>query len=299
MPRDLPLLAFPDYETLPYDRFSPHPDIISQRLRTLARLPMLARGILLADLPTAMQRLAPRNFIDAHSLQTRRRRGARSRAVSTPADGRRLCQRPAGRYTGRVRDSWLALRSLPDGKRCAVAYRSRRPADRQHPQFRLRDAAHHRPAREDRAAAGARVQSRARLDPRLPAPLPHALRGRSHADASVPRRRRRARTRRHRVLLAALLRVHLHALRLSARRRSARAAGEHRRRAGCGDGARSRSGTRSTATTSNIRYSPLRNCSSSRGSGSARARARPCAERRDRRRRGGRRRCVAVGGRGA
>jgi len=68
MPRDLPLLAFPDYETLPYDRFSPHPDIISQRLRTLARLPMLARGIVLADLPTAMQRLAPRNFIDAHSL---------------------------------------------------------------------------------------------------------------------------------------------------------------------------------------------------------------------------------------
>ena len=69
MPRDLPLLAFPDYETLPYDRFSPHPDIISQRLRTLARLPMLARGIVLADLPTAMQRLAPRNFIDAHSLK--------------------------------------------------------------------------------------------------------------------------------------------------------------------------------------------------------------------------------------
>ncbi len=61
--------AFPDYETLPYDRFSPHPDIISQRLRTLARLPMLARGIVLADLPTAMQRLAPRNFIDAHSLK--------------------------------------------------------------------------------------------------------------------------------------------------------------------------------------------------------------------------------------
>jgi transcription-repair coupling factor (superfamily II helicase) len=68
IPRDLPVLAFPDYETLPYDRFSPHPDIISQRLRTLARLPMLARGIVLADLPTALQRLAPRNFIDAHSL---------------------------------------------------------------------------------------------------------------------------------------------------------------------------------------------------------------------------------------
>ena len=66
--RDLPVLAFPDYETLPYDRFSPHPDIISQRLRTLATLPMLERGIVLADLPTALQRLPPRVFIDAHSL---------------------------------------------------------------------------------------------------------------------------------------------------------------------------------------------------------------------------------------
>jgi len=67
-PRDLPVLAFPDYETLPYDRFSPHPDIISQRLRTLASLPGLARGIVLADLPTALQRLSPRTFVDAHWL---------------------------------------------------------------------------------------------------------------------------------------------------------------------------------------------------------------------------------------
>ena len=68
VPHTLPVLAFPDYETLPYDRFSPHPDIISQRLRTLARMPPLARGIVLADLPTALQRLPPRTFIDAHSL---------------------------------------------------------------------------------------------------------------------------------------------------------------------------------------------------------------------------------------
>jgi transcription-repair coupling factor (superfamily II helicase) len=68
VPHNLPVIAFPDYETLPYDRFSPHPDIISQRLRTLARIPLLARGIVLADLPTALQRLPPRTFIDAHSL---------------------------------------------------------------------------------------------------------------------------------------------------------------------------------------------------------------------------------------
>ena len=65
---DLAILPFPGYETLPYDQFSPHPDIISQRLRALAHLPSLRRGIVIADLPTALQRLPPRAFIDGHAL---------------------------------------------------------------------------------------------------------------------------------------------------------------------------------------------------------------------------------------
>jgi len=67
-PAGLPVLAFPDYETLPYDQFSPHPDIISQRLRTLSRLPTLATGIVVTDLPTSLQRLPPRSFVDAHAF---------------------------------------------------------------------------------------------------------------------------------------------------------------------------------------------------------------------------------------
>jgi transcription-repair coupling factor (superfamily II helicase) len=67
-PATLSVLAFPGYETLPYDQFSPHPDIISQRLRTLARLPTLGRAIVVTDLPTALQRLPPRSFIDGHAL---------------------------------------------------------------------------------------------------------------------------------------------------------------------------------------------------------------------------------------
>jgi transcription-repair coupling factor (superfamily II helicase) len=66
--QDSGIYAFPGYETLPYDQFSPHPDIISQRLRALARLPALKRGIVLVDLPTALQRLPPRTFIDGHAL---------------------------------------------------------------------------------------------------------------------------------------------------------------------------------------------------------------------------------------
>ncbi len=60
---ELPVLHLPDWETLPYDRFSPHPDIVSQRLATLARLPTLARGIVVVPVATLMQRLAPRSHV--------------------------------------------------------------------------------------------------------------------------------------------------------------------------------------------------------------------------------------------
>ncbi|MFW1677817.1 transcription-repair coupling factor [Pontibacter sp. JAM-7] len=60
------LLAFPDWETLPYDTFSPHQDIISQRIATLARLPSLKRGILVVPVSTLMHRTAPDEFIAGH-----------------------------------------------------------------------------------------------------------------------------------------------------------------------------------------------------------------------------------------
>src|SRR5687767_7089396 len=44
---DMQVLSFPDWETLPYDTFSPHQDIVSQRLSTLATLPHLTQGILI------------------------------------------------------------------------------------------------------------------------------------------------------------------------------------------------------------------------------------------------------------
>ena len=67
-PPALPVLAFPDYETLPYDQFSPHPDIISQRLRALSRLPGLGAGLVITDLASSLQRLPPRSFVDGHAL---------------------------------------------------------------------------------------------------------------------------------------------------------------------------------------------------------------------------------------
>src|SRR5438445_5257356 len=53
------VLHFPDWETLPYDLFAPHPEIVSQRIAALYRLPATKRGVLVVPMSTLMQRLAP------------------------------------------------------------------------------------------------------------------------------------------------------------------------------------------------------------------------------------------------
>ncbi|MEP7041895.1 MAG: transcription-repair coupling factor [Dokdonella sp.] len=65
---DIEVLHFPDWETLPYDLFSPHPDIVSQRIATLYRLPSLRRGVLVVPIATLMQRLAPRSYVGGSAL---------------------------------------------------------------------------------------------------------------------------------------------------------------------------------------------------------------------------------------
>ncbi len=65
---DCEILVFPDWETLPYDNFSPHQDIISERLNTLYRLAGMTQGILIVPMPTLMHRLAPTEYIAGSSL---------------------------------------------------------------------------------------------------------------------------------------------------------------------------------------------------------------------------------------
>ena len=59
----LPLLHFPDRETLTYDPFSAHPDIIAERLAALSALAGLERGLLVLPIATLAQRLAPRSHV--------------------------------------------------------------------------------------------------------------------------------------------------------------------------------------------------------------------------------------------
>ena len=67
-PQQLPVLHLPDWETLPYDLFSPHQDIISERLQTLHLLPTIKRGVLVVPISTAMHRLPPASYIAGNSF---------------------------------------------------------------------------------------------------------------------------------------------------------------------------------------------------------------------------------------
>ncbi len=64
----LRVCAFPDWETLPYDTFSPHPDLISERLATLYQISRGEFDIAVVALSTALYRLAPPAFLAAHTF---------------------------------------------------------------------------------------------------------------------------------------------------------------------------------------------------------------------------------------
>ncbi|NND81951.1 MAG: transcription-repair coupling factor [Gammaproteobacteria bacterium] len=65
----VPVIAFPDWECLPYDRVSPHPDLISQRLLAMHKLPNLQRGVVVTTISTLQQRLAPTDYTAGHTFE--------------------------------------------------------------------------------------------------------------------------------------------------------------------------------------------------------------------------------------
>lgn len=62
------VLRFADWETLPYDTFSPHQDILSERMRALYQLTLGKKSILIVAAQTLCQKIAPKTYITANSL---------------------------------------------------------------------------------------------------------------------------------------------------------------------------------------------------------------------------------------
>ncbi len=63
-----PIFHLPDLETLPYDTFSPHQDIISDRLSSLYQLTQGTSGTLILPISSLIQRLPPVNYIRQQSF---------------------------------------------------------------------------------------------------------------------------------------------------------------------------------------------------------------------------------------
>ena len=59
---------FPDWETLPYDQFSPHQDLISERLATLWRILQREADVVLVPATTALYRVAPPAFLAGYTF---------------------------------------------------------------------------------------------------------------------------------------------------------------------------------------------------------------------------------------
>ncbi|TFY96731.1 transcription-repair coupling factor [Ramlibacter rhizophilus] len=65
---DLRCCLFPDWETLPYDSFSPHQDLISERLATLWRISQGEADLVIVPATTALYRLAPPSFLAGYTF---------------------------------------------------------------------------------------------------------------------------------------------------------------------------------------------------------------------------------------
>lgn len=68
---ELRCALFPDWETLPYDTFSPHQDLISERLATLWRILQREADVILLPASTALYRVAPPAFLAGYTFHFR------------------------------------------------------------------------------------------------------------------------------------------------------------------------------------------------------------------------------------
>ncbi|MFM8758233.1 MAG: CarD family transcriptional regulator, partial [Methylophilaceae bacterium] len=69
---DLSVHLFPDWETLPYDHFSPHQDLISERLATLYQIHQQQAHVVLVPMATALVKLPPVAYLSARSFMLKK-----------------------------------------------------------------------------------------------------------------------------------------------------------------------------------------------------------------------------------
>lgn len=69
---NLSVHMLPDWETLPYDQFSPHPDLISERLTTLYHIAQNACDVIIVPIATALISLSPKAYLSANTFMLKK-----------------------------------------------------------------------------------------------------------------------------------------------------------------------------------------------------------------------------------
>jgi transcription-repair coupling factor (superfamily II helicase) len=69
---ELKVHLLPDWETLPYDHFSPHPDLISERLATLYQISQNSCDVIIVPAGTALLRLPSQSYLAAHTFMLKK-----------------------------------------------------------------------------------------------------------------------------------------------------------------------------------------------------------------------------------
>ena len=175
------VLVFPAWDCLPYDRLSPHPDIVAERLETLARLaaprkPGAPGRIILASVGAALQKVPPRSLYAEAAVVLRK-----GQTLDVDWLTKFLGENGYGRVgdrdgAGRVRRARRPGRSLPAGHIRAAAARPVRRHAGGDPLVRCHEPALDRHARGGRPAAGKRGAADEGKHRALPRRLSRAVR---------------------------------------------------------------------------------------------------------------------------
>ena len=113
----------PDWETLPYERFSPHQDLVSERLSALWQIKSGAADVLFVPVATAMQKLPPVPFLAGRTFLAENGAdfGYRPSENRFGGCGLQPCFPCCG--GGRICRARRDCRFIPDGQRNAVPHR--------------------------------------------------------------------------------------------------------------------------------------------------------------------------------
>ncbi len=160
----VPVLAFPAWDCLPYDRMSPKPDIESRRLATLAALARRRKdaggALVVTTVNALLQRVPPREAISGDAFFARVGSDVDHDIADGVSRAPGLCAGQHRQGAGRFRVARRDRGSVAAGKRRSAAARFLRCVAGGHSALRCGDAAFDRPDRGNRIAARHRGAAR-------------------------------------------------------------------------------------------------------------------------------------------